>query len=176
MIEPGATHVDTGRDTASREGNDLKGGKVWFSEDVDFVFGAPWEIFDQLWGIVYQLFVLGAHLLVNNGNETYEVFVILSGVDDRMLSPSHSARLPYGSTYLFGGSDRLFCVRYTNVRLDEAKVTLNDGANILYPLDGTFLMGNNGPSLESIAWLTHQQLLVGPNTHDSMYSSIILDW
>jgi len=152
MIEPGVTHVDTGRDTTSREGNDLKGGEIWFSEDIDFVIGAPWEILDQLWGIVYQLLVLGAHLLVNNGNEPCEVAVILSGTNNRMVSPSHSARLPYGSTYLFGVSDRLVCARSTNVRLDEAEVTLNNGANILYPLDGTFLMGNNGPSFESVAW------------------------
>ena len=63
-----------------------------------------------------------------------------------------------------------------NVRLDEAKVTLNNRASILYPLDGTLLMGNNGPSFESVVWLAHQRLLVGLNTHDSMYSSIILDW
>jgi len=101
MIEPRATHIDTGRDTASRKGNDLKGGEIWFSEEIDFVIGAPREILDQLWGIVYQLLVLGAHLLVNNGNETCEIAVILSRTDDRFFSPSHSARLPYGSTYLF---------------------------------------------------------------------------
>ena len=63
-----------------------------------------------------------------------------------------------------------------NVRLDEANVTLNDRTDVLHPLDGTLLMGNNGPSFESVAWLAYQRLLVGLNTHDSMYSSIILDW
>ena len=70
MIELGATHVYTSRDTTSCEGNDLKGSEIWFSEDIDFVIGAPWEILDQLWGIVYQLLILGAHILVNNGDET----------------------------------------------------------------------------------------------------------
>ena len=33
--------------------------------------------------------------------------------------------------------------RNMNVRLDEAKVTLNDRTNVLHPLDGAFLMGGN---------------------------------
>ena len=69
-IEPGGTHIDTGRYTPSRKGNDLKGGEIRFSEDIDLEIGTPWEILDQLWGFVYQLLVLGAHIFVNNGNET----------------------------------------------------------------------------------------------------------
>ena len=99
MIKPRVTHVDTCRDTTSREGNDLKGGEIRFSEDIDFVIGAPWKILDQLRGVVYQLLVFGAHLLVNNGNETCMVAIILAGTDSKYIClPSHSARLPYGST------------------------------------------------------------------------------
>ena len=43
-----------------------------------------------------------------------------------------------------------------NVRLDEANVTLDNGADILYPLDGTFLMGGDGTSSKSTAFLVHQ--------------------
>ena len=43
-----------------------------------------------------------------------------------------------------------------NVRLDETKVALNNGTNVLYPLDRTFLMGKNGASSESIAQLVHR--------------------
>ena len=74
----GVTHVDTSGDTPSREGNDLKGGEIWLSEGLDLKVGPPWKILDQLRGVVDQLLVLRAHLLVNNGNETYMVAVILS--------------------------------------------------------------------------------------------------
>ena len=78
MTELRVTHVDTSRDTPSREGNDLKGGKIRLSEDIDFEIGTPWQILDQLWGIINQFLVFGAHLLVNNGDETWTVVVILS--------------------------------------------------------------------------------------------------
>jgi hypothetical protein len=40
-----------------------------------------------------------------------------------------------------------------DVRLDETKVTLNCGTNVLHPLDGAFLMGGDRASSESIALL-----------------------
>ena len=79
MTELRVTHVDTSRDTPSREGNDLKGGKIRLSEDIDFEIGTPRQILDQLRGIINQFFVFGAHLLVNNSDETCTVVVISSG-------------------------------------------------------------------------------------------------
>ena len=55
-----------------------------------------------------------------------------------------------------------------NVRLDEPNVTLNNGTDVLYPLDGAFLMGRNGTSSESITFLVHQPQVGDLNTHDSM--------
>ena len=52
--------------------------------------------------------------------------------------------------------------RYTNVRLNEAEITLNSRTDILYPLDGTFLVGNNRAGSESMAWLAGQEPLGGP--------------
>lgn len=43
-----------------------------------------------------------------------------------------------------------------DVRLDEAKITLDSGANVLHPLDGTFFMGRDGASSESVAFLVHE--------------------
>ena len=45
--------------------------------------------------------------------------------------------------------------RNMNVRLNEAKVTLNYRANVLHPLDGALLMGRNRASSESIALSVH---------------------
>lgn len=35
------TYVDTSRNAPSCEGDYLKGGEIWFSEDIDLVIGAP---------------------------------------------------------------------------------------------------------------------------------------
>ena len=43
-------------------------------------------------------------------------------------------------------------VRYMDVRLNEAEVALDSGANILHPLNGTLFVSRDGASLESIAF------------------------
>lgn len=99
MSELEVTHIYPSRDTPSCEGDYLKGGKIRLFKDIDLEIGTPRQILDQPRGVIDQLLVFGAHLLVNNGNETCVIAVILTGRDGEcMCLPSHSARLPYGST------------------------------------------------------------------------------
>lgn len=91
--------------TSSAERNNLQGREVRFSEDVNFIIFAPREFFDQLWGVVDKSFVFGTKLLVDDSDEPYVLvpqywFVVWMCVKGK---PSHSARLPYGSTYLACG-------------------------------------------------------------------------
>jgi hypothetical protein len=57
-----------------------------------------------------------------------------------------------GQIFLARGED-------INVRLNESKVALNNGANVLYPFDRTFLMGGDGTGSESTGLLVHRQPL-----------------
>ena len=99
MTEVGFTHVDPSRDTSSREGDYLECGKVWLSENINLKIWTPRKVLDQVRGIVDQLLILGAHLLVDDRDETYMAFIILTArVRESTRLPSHSARLPYGST------------------------------------------------------------------------------
>lgn len=65
---------------------------------------------------------------------------------------------------------------YVDVRLDEADITLDHWSNIFDPLDRSFLMRRNRARSKSIALSVNRSPLEDQNTHDSMYSSIILDW
>jgi len=75
------THVDTSWNAPSCEGNYLEGGEIRLSEDIDLEIGTPWQNLNQLWGIIDQLLVFEAHLLINNGNETCTMTIVLAGTD-----------------------------------------------------------------------------------------------
>ena len=93
------THVNTSRDAPIREGNYLKCSEIRLPEGIDLEIRAPWQILNQVWSIIDQPLVFGAHLLVNDGNETWMITIILTRTEGkRTYLPSHSARLPYGST------------------------------------------------------------------------------
>lgn len=49
--------------------------------------------------------------------------------------------------------------RNVDVRLDEAKIALDGGADVLHPLNGAFLMSRDRASSESIALLVYQHRL-----------------
>jgi hypothetical protein len=78
MTKVGFTHVDTSRDTPGREGNYLKGCKIRLSENVNLKIWTPRKVFDQMWGIVNQLLILGAHISVNDCDETCMIVIILA--------------------------------------------------------------------------------------------------
>lgn len=93
------TYVDTSGYATGREGNYSKGGKIRLSENFDLEILTPRKVLDQLRSVVDQLLILDAHLLVNYRDEScMTVVIITSKVCESTDLPSHSARLPYGST------------------------------------------------------------------------------
>lgn len=178
MTKVGVTYVDTSGDTAGREGDYLKGGKIRLSENVDFKFWTPRKVFDQLWGTVNQLLILGAHLLVDDRDETCATVIISTPnvCESTLAFPLGAATVRIYIAFFRGGQAVFDRRTYLDARLNEAYITLDRGPNILHPFDGSLLVGRNGAGSKSIAFLVRESPLGRGGTYDTMYSSIILDW
>ena len=79
------------------EREDLECGEVGFTENIDFEVLTPGEDFDQFRSPVYESFVLGAELFVDDSGETCQADKPsnLGGkISPSDSPPSHSARPP----------------------------------------------------------------------------------